>query len=125
MSTSKLERVSKSGKKSSKKFPDLELYVNGVRDGEMETCTGVKELVQALSALSPKTKPLGEVWKAVNVRRNGEDLGSLHHVRQVYHRFQIERDSWAKVMNVPYRPSRDVVKAKKEKEEALEETEDE
>ena len=72
----------------------------------MQFCKGPKELVKELSALNPVTKPTGEVWKTVNVRRAGEELGTLYYVRQKFHRFQIERDAWAKVMGVPYRASR-------------------
>ena len=85
----------------------MHLYLNGVRQGELDAYTGPLELVTALSAMDPVTDmPAVGAWKSLNVRRAGEELGTLFEVRQKCHRLQIERDAWANVMNVPYRPVR-------------------
>lgn len=38
-----------------------------------------------------------QCWAAIKVRRQGEELGSLHDLRQRLNRFRVEMKGWAEV----------------------------
>ena len=72
-------------------LPTLSLHDDDEQLGVIRDVTGPFQIAKALKELpQPLDWGITQPWTTLSVRRNGQLLGTLQHVRQSVHRWQIE-----------------------------------
>lgn len=84
------------GIQKNKKLPTFNLMINGRLAGRITNCSGPLTIIEAFNKLKPYDKiSMREGWKeTLQVRRNGQEMGSLGDMRQALHYYKMLMAGW-------------------------------
>ena len=97
----------RTGSNPKKSYPHVTIISEGVPRTEIQLCRGPSYILEAFNKIEPfDAFASHHCWYPLRVRRGTIELGRLHDVRQAYHFWQREMDTWAATKRVQYRQRR-------------------